>query len=45
MWHIFAERVSTSPDAVVGVGLIGIYFVWMLSMAFKRICQGDHMHH
>lgn len=45
MWHIFAERVSLAPDAVVGVSLIGIYFVWMLSMAFMRISKGDHMHH
>lgn len=45
MWHIFAKHVSLAPDAVVGVSLIGIYFVWMLGMAFKRIRQGDHMHH
>lgn len=45
MWHYFAERVSLAPDAVVGVGLIGIYFVWILGMAFMRIRNGDHMHH
>ncbi len=45
MWNIFVQHVSLAPDAVVGVSLIGIYFVWMLNMAIKRIIQGDHMHH
>ena len=45
MWHVFVSKVSLAPDAVVGVSLIGIYFVWMLCMACKRVRQGDHMHH
>lgn len=45
MWHIFASRLSFSPDAVIGVGLIGVYFVWIVSKALSRIKQGDHMHH
>jgi hypothetical protein len=45
MWELFVSRLSFSPDAVVGVSLIGIYFVWMISMALMRIKKGDHMHH
>lgn len=45
MWHIFVSHLSSSPDAIIGVGLIFVYFVWMLSMAFMRIRNGDHMHH
>lgn len=45
MGHIFVSHLSTSPDAIVGVGLIFVYFVWMVGMAFMRISKGDHMHH
>ena len=45
MWHIFVSKLSFAPDAVIGVGLIGIYFVWIVGMALCRIKQGDHMHH
>lgn len=45
MSHIFLSKLSFAPDAVIGVGLIGIYFVWVLCMALCRIKQGDHMHH
>lgn len=44
MWEIFVERLSFAPEAVVGVGLIVVYFIWMVGMACKRICSGDHMH-
>lgn len=44
-WHIFVANLSHSADAWVGVGLIGVYFVWMVSMAFMRIKKGDHLHH
>jgi len=45
MSHIFFASLSSSADAWIGVGLIGVYFVWMLSMAVMRIWKGDHMHH
>lgn len=45
MWNLFVSSLSTSADAWVGVGLIGVYFVWMMSMALMRICKGDHMRH
>lgn len=45
MSHVFLANLSTSADAWVGVGLIGVYFVWMLCMAMTRIAKGDHMHH
>lgn len=45
MSHIFLSKLSHSADAWVGVGLIGVYFVWMLSMAMLRIGKGEHMHH
>lgn len=45
MWNIFLSNLSTSPDALVGVGLIAVYFVWMLAMALMRVKQsGDHSH-
>ena len=45
MWDIFVSKLSTSPDAILGVGLICVYFVWMVSMAIMRVCKGDHVHH
>lgn len=45
MWHVFVNHLSHSADAWVGVGLIFVYFVWMLSMAAMRIRKGDHVHH
>lgn len=45
MWHIFKAHLSSSADAWVGVGLIGIYFIWMMYMALMRIKKADHMHH
>lgn len=44
-WHVFVANLSHSADAWVGVGLIFVYFVWMVSMAFMRIKKGDHLHH
>ena len=45
MSHIFFAKLSSSPDAWVGIGLIVVYFIWMVSMAVLRIRKGDHMHH
>ena len=45
MSHIFFANLSSSADAWVGVGLIGVYFVWMLGMAVMRILKAEHMHH
>jgi hypothetical protein len=45
MSHIFTAHLSHSADAWVGVGLIGVYFVWMLYMALSRIAKGEHMSH
>ncbi len=45
MWTVFTHRLSFSPDAVIGVGLIGIYFVFILCMALMRIRKGEHLHH
>lgn len=45
MSHNFFANLSHSADAWVGVGLIAVYFVWMLGMAVLRIKKGDHMHH
>ncbi len=45
MWDIFVSRLSFAPDAVVGVGLIVVYFIWMIGMAVMRIHKGEHMHH
>ncbi|MDL2207582.1 hypothetical protein LJB82_02585 [Desulfovibrio sp. OttesenSCG-928-M16] len=45
MWHVFTSHLSHSADAWVGVGLIFVYFAWMLYMAMMRICKADHMHH
>ena len=45
MWDIFVHRLNFSPDAVVGVSLIGIYFVVIVWAAAMRIKRGEHMHH
>jgi hypothetical protein len=45
MSHIFTANLSHSSDAWIGVGLIGVYFVWMLYMALMRISKGEHLHH
>ena len=45
MWHTFVSHLSFAPSAVVGVGLILVYFIWMMYMAGMRIKKGDHMHH
>lgn len=45
MWNYFVSQLSFSPDAVIGVGLIVVYFCWMIYMACFRIKQADHMHH
>jgi hypothetical protein len=45
MSHIFTANLSHSSDAWIGVGLIGVYFVWMLYMALTRISKGEHLHH
>jgi hypothetical protein len=45
MWHIFVKNLSTAPDAVVGIGLIAVYFLWMMGMALVRIKRGEHMEH
>ncbi len=45
MSHIFLSKLSFAPDAVIGVALIGIYFVWIVYKGLCRIKQGDHMHH
>ncbi len=45
MWSLFVSKLSFAPDAVVGVSLIGIYFVWIMYMALKRISRAEHMHH
>jgi hypothetical protein len=45
MWHIFVKNLSTAPDAIVGIGLIVVYFLWMMSMALLRIKRGEHMEH
>ena len=45
MWNIFVSKLSMSPDAVIGVGLIGIYFVWIVCTALYRIRRGEHLHH
>lgn len=45
MWNYFVSQLSFGLEPVVGVGLIGIYFCWMIGMALKRIRQGEHMHH
>ena len=45
MWNVFVSNLSSSPDSWVGVGLIGVYFVWMLYMAAMRIGKAEHMRH
>ncbi len=45
MWTIFVDRLNLAPEAVAGVALIGIYFVYILGMSYMRIKRGDHMHH
>ena len=45
MWHIFVKNLYSSPDAIVGVGLIGVYFIWIMGMALLRIRRGEHMRH
>lgn len=45
MWNIFVHKLSFSPDAVIGVSLIGIYFVFIVGMAVIRIKRGEHLHH
>ncbi len=45
MWNIFVSRLNFSPDAVVGVSLIGFYFVFIVWAALMRIKRGEHMHH
>jgi hypothetical protein len=45
MWEVFVSRLSFHPDAVVGVSLIGIYFLWIIKMAVTRIFNGDHLSH
>lgn len=38
---------ASTPQAYLGVGLIGFYFVWMVGMATYRIIQNlkDEHHH
>jgi hypothetical protein len=45
MGHIFVKNLSSSPDAIVGIGLIVVYFIWMMGMAVMRIRRGEHMGH
>ncbi len=45
MWSLFVSKLSFSPDAVVGVSLIGIYFAFIVTSAIRRIRAGEHMHH
>ena len=45
MFNMLMRNISTEPDALVGVGLIVVYFIWMMSMSLMRIKRGDHMHH
>jgi hypothetical protein len=45
MSHIFISRLSFAPDAVIGVTLIGVYFVWIVATALRRVSQGEHMRH
>ncbi len=45
MWELFVSKLSFAAEPVIGVSLIGIYFVWMMVMATKRVAQGDHMKH
>lgn len=45
MWELFVSKLSFEAEPVIGVSLIGIYFVWMMAMAVKRVAQGDHMQH
>lgn len=45
MWNIFVSKLSFAPEAVVGVGLIGIYFVYIVGTALLRIKNADHMDH
>ncbi len=45
MWNLFVSKLSSSPDAIVGVSLIGIYFAWIIGAALYRIKRGEHLHH
>ena len=45
MWNIFVHKLNFSPDAVIGVSLIGIYFVIIVGAALMRIKRGEHLHH
>ena len=45
MWNVFVSKLSFAPDAVIGIGLIGVYFAWIVYMGIYRIRQGDHLHH
>ena len=42
LWH---NMMHSTPQGVVGVGLIGIYFVVIVSTAFYRIKKGEHLDH
>ena len=45
MWHIFSSKLSLAPDALIGICLIGVYFIWIIRMGLYRIKKGDHMRH
>lgn len=46
MINLLMENVMHStPQAFVGVSLIGIYFCVIVATAFYRISKGEHLEH
>ncbi|UZP69039.1 hypothetical protein N1030_08750 [Desulfovibrio mangrovi] len=43
--ELFANMMHSTPQGMVGVSLIFIYFVIIVSTAFYRIKKGEHLDH
>lgn len=43
--ELWADMMHSTPQGMVGVSLIAIYFAIIVSTAFYRIKKGDHLEH
>ena len=43
--ELVCNALHSTPQAFLGVSLIGVYFVVIVAVAVYRIRQGDHLRH
>lgn len=43
--ELWSNMMHSTPQGFVGVGLIGVYFVVIVSVALYRVKKGDHLDH